>query len=241
MSHFALISPCSSILSFASLLQLLLRLFSRANLSREYSVCCYEGKDYSSTRHSSYGILALISSLELMFVWCDYGHRGILPAIDLLGNHALVGVSCILLLLYVYFSDELFKQLQSFLFFLHFSRYILITVPISRIFFCHLIFELMIIPIFHCCRYFTLLDLDCSASSRCSASGLFRFNIQLQLSRSCCVVLVSYVFWLSCAASLHVFPGQWQGCRDETRGCKINHDGSSVMPRLCNENATSER
>lgn len=100
----------------------------------------------------------------------------------------------ILLLLYVYFSDELFKQLQSFLFFLHFSGYILVTVPISRILFCHLIFELMIVPIFHCCRYFTLLDLDCSASSRCSVSGLFRFNIQLQLSWSCCVVLVSYVF-----------------------------------------------
>lgn len=46
----------------------------------------------------------------------------------------------ILLLLYVYFSDELFKQLQSFLFFLHFSGYILVTVPISRILFCHLIF-----------------------------------------------------------------------------------------------------
>ena len=30
------------------------------------------------------------------------------------------------------------------------------------------------------------------------------------------------------AASLYVFPGQWQSCSDETWSCKINYDGSAM-------------
>lgn len=30
------------------------------------------------------------------------------------------------------------------------------------------------------------------------------------------------------AASLHVFPGQWQSCSNEAWSCKINYDGSTM-------------
>lgn len=103
-------------------------------------------------------------------------------------------------------------------------------------------YEIMIIiSKLYCCRYFTSLDSDCFASSHCSASGLFRFQY---LTVTVLVILrhlVSYIFFgFSNAASIHVFPGQWQGCRNETRGCKIDHDGSSVMRRLCDEDGTWE-
>ena len=132
-----------------------------------------------------------------MILW----HRGILPAVDLLSKHALVGVSSKLqtftinwiisldhcdyenycwhvILLDHYNLDKLlsgFMVVPFFFFFLFFKK------DWDHLHFLY-------------CRYSTLLDLDCSALNHCSVSGLFRFS-SLISSSSASISSTSTASW----------------------------------------------
>lgn len=46
------------------------------------------------------------------------------------------------------------------------------------------------------------------------------------------VVCFFIVFFCSNAASLHVFPGQWESCGDEAGSCKIDNDVSAMTQHI---------
>jgi hypothetical protein len=130
----------------------------------------------------------------LISVYCC---RGILPAIDLISRNALVGVCTTTFLFIIFYFWDMYLKIV----------WLKIAVDANiMIFFC---------------RYFTLLDLDYSVLSHCSASGLSR-SIFLSASFWFSRINISWTLWILCVQQVYMyFRGSGKAAemkRDATRG-----------------------